>query len=48
MDPILVPIPIRPDLVVQVQMPVDISRKEAERVARVVAALAVVKIGERR
>lgn len=43
MDPIVVPIPIRPDLVVQVQMPIDISRQEAERVARVVAALAVVK-----
>ncbi|WP_287941403.1 hypothetical protein [Aquamicrobium sp.] len=43
MDPIVVPIPIRPDLVVKVQMPIDISRQEAERVARVVAALAGVK-----
>jgi hypothetical protein len=37
---IVFPIPIRPDIVVQVQMPVDLTSAEGKRVARVVAAMA--------
>jgi hypothetical protein len=36
---IVFPIPIRPDIVVQVQMPVDLTAAEGKRVARVVAAM---------
>lgn len=39
-DPVLVQIPIRPNLTISVQMPLDISRKEAEKVAKVISALA--------
>lgn len=40
MWPEIVRIPIREGVTVSVQMPLDISRREAEKVARVIAALA--------
>lgn len=40
-EPVVIPIPLRPDLTVRVQIPRDLKRTEAEKVARVVAALAV-------
>lgn len=40
MDPIVFPIPIRPGVIVQVQVPCDLTSKEAAKVARVVEALA--------
>lgn len=41
MSPIVFPIPIRPGVVVQVQMPTDLTRGEAEKAVRVIKALAV-------
>jgi hypothetical protein len=38
--PIVFPIPIRPGVVVQVQVPWDLSKVEAAKVVRVVEALA--------
>lgn len=40
-DWVIVPIPLRPGLTVRVQIPCDLGRKEAEKVARVIAALSV-------
>jgi hypothetical protein len=44
-DLLIVPIPIRPGLVVQVQYPTDITADEAEKVARVVIALGNIRSG---
>lgn len=40
-EPVVIPIPLRPDLTVCVHIPRDLTRSEAEKVARVVAALSV-------
>jgi hypothetical protein len=38
--PIVIPVPIREDVVVQVQLPRDLTVPEAEKVARTIIALA--------
>lgn len=38
-DLYIVPIPIRPDMVAQLQIPRDLTAKEAKKIARVVIAL---------
>ena len=43
----LVPIPIRPGLVVKVQLPYDLTAEEAEKIARVVVAHADTEIAEK-
>lgn len=45
-DLVVFPIPIRPDVVAQVKIPHDLTKEEAEKIARVVMALAVTN-GER-
>lgn len=40
-DMVVFPIPIRPDVIVRVHIPHDLTKKEAEQISRVVMALAV-------
>ncbi len=40
MDLIIYPIPIRPDMDAQVQVPTDLTKAEAEKISRVILALA--------
>lgn len=41
MSLIVLPIPLRPDVIVQIHIPHDLTKAEAEKISRIVLAMAV-------